>query len=377
MKIVIITTALSDNYGAALQTYALAEFLKQNGYYVDVYNYNNPKRISGSMTLKQNVIHRGLEFFKSIVTLGIKKKRFEEFRNQYIPLTKKKYKSNLELNQDYGDYDVYISGSDQIWNPDFFVFDTSYFLDFLPEDKFRISYASSFGKATFGSEKYSEKCGRLLSKYNYISVREKSGINIVNELCKQKAHLVLDPTLLLNSDSWVNLCTKECKDKFILCYIMPGDKTVVAAIDTIARMLQDLSGLRILRIGIKEYEIFRYKRNEIDLCAGPIEFLNYFKHAEYVVTNSFHGTAFGINFQKKLYVPINDSLNSSKALHERIMSLLELFNATEVLIPVSQIQDDFHLDTKQEFMSSVGEKLELEREKSKQWLLNALNDCSN
>ena len=368
MKSVIITLALSYNYGAVLQSYALAEKLKQLGVEVEIYNYNDKKRITFNLTFKAKIKHFVWDIVKKILTLGKKERNYKKFRNQYLPLTKIKYKNNLDLRKNPGEYDLYISGSDQIWNPDLFVYDTSYFFDFLPDEKRRISYSSSFGKASF-NEDYKEKCGKYLKKYEKISVREASGVNIVSELCGKSAECTLDPTLLLSMEEWDNLAQKASKRaknfNGILCYVMKGDSKVVNAIEEIAQKLSKKTSLPIMRLGLKEYEVFKYGKKGSHLTATPIDYLKYFMNAEYVVTNSFHGTAFSINFGKKFYVPINDELPPEKALHERISSLINLVGAENCIVKTSNmIINDVEI-------SHLQDKLKIEREKS----LDFIKEC--
>lgn len=338
MKAVIITLALSDNYGAVLQSYALAEKVKQLGIDVKIYKYQDKKRITFNLSFKAKVRYAAWGIVRFLLTLGKKKRNYQKFRKNYLPLTPKRYKNSLDLRKDLGEYDLYISGSDQIWNPDLFIYDTSYFFDFLSDDKKRISYASSFGKASF-NEDYKELCGEYLSKYSSISVREQSGVNIVNKLCGKAAECTLDPTLLLTMEEWdeiaIHASKRAKKFKGILCYVMEGDPKVVNAIEEIAQKLSKETSLPIMRLGIKEYRMLKYGKNGSDVTASPIDYLKYFMNAEYVVTNSFHGTAFAVNFAKKFYVPINDELPREKALHERISSLLTMVNATDAIIPIS------------------------------------------
>ena len=335
MKAAVITLALSDNYGAALQTCGLAWALKKLGIESETYKYQNWSRITYGMSTFSRIKYEGQKVVKQLLTQGMRQKRFDTFRTKYIPMTSHLYRNNEELRQTPGDYDVYISGSDQIWNPKLFVFDYSYFLDFVPEEAKRISYASSFGKTSFESA-YREKCGQLLGRYSHISVREKSGEAIVADLCGKKAQTCLDPTLLLTKQDWEPMmadASEQAKSfKGILCYIMPGDKVVENAIESLARQLQHKTGFPIMRLGIKEYNLFRYPVGQTDVKAGPAEFLAYFAGAKYVVTNSFHGTAFGMNFGKECYIPVNYSLQREAALHERILSLLELTQAQEFIV---------------------------------------------
>lgn len=338
MKAAIMTLALSDNYGAALQCYGLSKALTDMGVENELYRYQNWARITYGMSVLSRIKYEALKAAKLLLTGGERAKRFNQFRETYIPMTKKLYGNNDELRGDPGDYDVYISGSDQIWKPSLFRFDYSYFLDFVPEGKKKISFASSFGKAGF-EESYKEKCGKLLGEYSHISVREKSGEAIVKDLCGKDAVTSVDPTLLLTKEDWMPL-TEKASEKAknfngILCYIMPGDSLVESAIEKLAQKLHEKTGLPIMRMGIKEHKIFSYKKNEVDIKAGPADFLAYFAGAQYVVTNSFHGTAFSVNFGKDAYIPINDTLPPEKALHERVKSLLSQINAEELMVPAS------------------------------------------
>lgn len=338
MKAAIMTLALSDNYGAVLQCYGLSKTLTNMGVDNELYRYQNWSRITYGMSAVSRAKYEGLRVAKFLLTGNERAKRFTAFRERYIPMTQKLYSNNAELRQAPGDYDVYISGSDQIWNPKLFVFDYSYFLDFVPEGKKKVSFASSFAKAEF-EESYKEKCGKLLSEYSHISVREKSGETIVKELCGKDAVTSVDPTLLLTMEDWMPL-TEFASEKAknfngILCYIMPGDKLVEAAIEKMAQQLHEKTGLPIMRLGIKEHKVFSYKADEVDIKAGPADFLAYFAGARYVVTNSFHGTAFSVNFGKEAYIPINDTLPPEKALHERMKSLLSQVDGEVLMIPAS------------------------------------------
>ncbi len=374
MKTAIMTLALSDNYGAALQTCGLAHAIRALGHDTRVYRYQNWSRITYGMSALSRIKYEGFRLSKAILTQGVRQKRFDAFRESHIPFTQKFYGNNEELRADPGEFDVYISGSDQIWNPKLFVFDYSYFLDFVPEGKKKISFASSFGKAGF-EEDYKEKCGKLLGEFSHISVREKSGEAIVKDLCGKTATTCVDPTLLLTRQDWApmmeNASEKARNFRGILCYFMPGDKLVTDAIESIAQQLHKKTGLPIMHLGIKEHTVFSYKRGETDIKAGPADFLAYFSGAQYVVTNSFHGTAFSMNFGKECYIPINDTLPKGKALHERITSLLTQVGATERMLPASNpiLPEDLHTDWTQ-----IASNLSRMRQDSMEYLKHALEE---
>ena len=369
MKAAIITLALSNNYGAVLQTYALAKKTQDLGVDTVVYKYNDMRRLTHGCSLSKKIIRLAWHYGREAFSLWMKGLSFYIFRKKFLPLTDKRYHNNEQLKTAPKNYDIYISGSDQIWNPDLILYDTSYFFDFLPDDCKRISYASSFGKSTF-NESHKEKCGALLSKYSNIAVREESGIQIVKDLCGKDAECVLDPTLLLESSEWdkiANNAKSKAKNfKGILCYIMPGDTKVVASIVKIAKDLQKKTNLPIKYIGIKEYNMFKYGVKNCDIFASPMDFVAYFKNAEYIVTNSFHGTAFSLIYNKKFYIPINDELNKGEALHERILSVTKKLEAENALVSTS------NLELKELDLEKIQNKLSVERKKSLSFLKDSL-----
>ena len=375
MKIAILTTALSVNYGAALQAYALVESVRKMGYSVNNINYNDPNRIAQSMSTREKITHAIWRALVYLLSNNRKERNFTIFQRNNLLLTRQRMTSSSELKNTTTEYDLFIAGSDQIWNPSFFINDLSYYFDFLPENTRRISYASSFGKADFGSEKYRDRCASLLSRFQHISVREQSGVRIVKELCGKDATWVLDPTLLLDEQEWMSLAEiREKSEDIILCYTMPGDKMVTDSIETIARNLSKVSGLPIVRLGNKEYDVFRYGKKSCDITAGPIEFIRYFLKAKYVVTNSFHGTAFSLNFGKDFIIPINDSIDNSSALHERLLSILKLLGAENAIIKTSEISDSIDFGSHLINHYEIKDRLINERKKSLDYLRAAIGD---
>ena len=206
-------------------------------------------------------------------------------------------------------------------------------------------------------------------------MREKSGEDIVKELCGKTATTCVDPALLLTRQQWqpmMETASEKAKNfNGILCYIMPGDKVVTDAIESVARQLHKKTGLPIMRLGIKEHKVFSYPAGETDIKAGPADFLAYFNGAQHVVTNSFHGTAFSVNFGKDCYIPINDTLPPEKALHERITSLLTQVEATEMMLPASKavLPQDRRLD-----WDNISGNLSRLRQDAKAYLKNALEE---
>lgn len=374
MDVGIMTFALSDNYGALLQTYATAKAIETLGATPVVYKYNDNERINASMCTSAKIKHMVWKYVKNVFLFGIKKRKFNMFRKSYIPMTTRCYHNNYELKKEPGNYDLYIAGSDQIWNPDVFLYDKSYFLDFVPEGKRKISYASSFGKAVFNCKNV-EDYAKLLGEFECLSVRESSGVNIIKEVCNKDATVVLDPTMLLDKTEWRKLALygkKRARNfKGILCYVMPGDKEVTETIEYVAQQLHKKTGLPIMRLGLKEYEVLKHGYEQCDIWAGPLDFVSYFNNAEYVVTNSFHGTAFSLVFEKKFYVIINDKLKEEQSLQERVLSILDKVNANEAIITTSQkdVSEEAILD-----YNTISSKLDEERQKSLDYLKNAFKE---
>ena len=371
MKISIMTLSMSPNYGAQLQSYALAKKISDLGADVEVYRYFDKRRITYGMPAAAKIKYHVWNGVKKILFGSKKEAGFKQFREKYVPMSSQTYRNNKELKDNPGDYDVFIAGSDQIWNPKIFKYDLSYFLDFVSENRKKISYASSFASKSFSSE-YKERCAALLGEFDHISVRETSGAEIIKELCGKRAEVVLDPTLLLTMDDW-RYITKTASEKSkgfsgILCYIMPGDKKVTDAMETIAQKLKKETGLPIMRLGIKEYDTFKYPKDEYDTKADPCDFVSYFMGAEYVVTNSFHGTAFSVNFGKKLIVPYNPALKDKSALHERMVSLLDIVELSGVLWPAGEEFKEY----KTQDITRATELLTEQRNKSLSYLKTAL-----
>ena len=379
MKIGIITL-INGNYGALLQTFALAKKINDLGAEAEVLRYNDKNRITHGMSLIRICKYYMKKLMLFVMTGNGKVKKFDKFTNDYIPLTKRKYTLRSELLETSPEYDVYVSGGDQIWNPDIFCYDTSYFLDFVPDNKRRVSYASSFGKVFFNAVN-KEKYGEFLRKYKYISVRETSGRAVIRELCGEdaEAEICLDSTLLLDKSEWNKLYGnyngRHYGKKYILCYVIPGDDLVTNAIDRIAEKLSADTGFPIMRIGIHEYQILKYDRKSYDLIAGIDDFLYMFSNAEYVITNSYHGTAFSINFGVPFYVPVNGNISAETALHERIISILCLFGLENLIIPVKNDVDVMNINIPAVHgidFKKISEKLIYERQKSISYLKKAI-----
>lgn len=245
-------------------------------------------------------------------------RRFEDFHKINTRMSKR-YLSMPELYQTKMDYDVYVVGSDQVWNPSASSSIEPYFLTFAPKEAKKISYASSFGVSNIPASLY-EKYKKLLSNIDSLSVREQTGVCLVKALTGRDATCVLDPTLLLNKEQWGNimLAYPHMPSRYILVYqLLPSDM-----LPSLAKKISEEMNCPVYYLAKRAYAVNAPKGMRVIKDAGPAEFLWLIKNASCVVTNSFHGTAFSVNFCTPFYTV----LNSKRGSNARITSLLNSVN---------------------------------------------------
>lgn len=282
MKNLIITFCNTSNYGAILQAYALQHILNQkNETYLLNYDLCKPKE---NKTLLR-------KFISSIINI-IFKQKFKRFLRKNSLVTHKIDSIKL-LEKEVVKYNNVICGSDQVWNIDITKKDSSIFmLDFdMPENINRFSYAASFGTKKI-SDTAKKKLKKVLPKYKKISVREESAKTILKEIGFENVDVVLDPTLLLEKQEWNKICKKnEIKEQYIFIYCLEDTLEFRKTVDYIANKLN----LPIVDMCRKK----RFKSKTINKpYIGPDEFVSLIKNAEFIITNSFHGTVFSILFEK-------------------------------------------------------------------------------
>ena len=317
MKACIITFQSAYNYGAVLQAFALQEYLNENFAEARVLDYHN-KEIDASYQnahLIDFIRNPKNAIFKSIqgVLYKEKKKKIDLFRKSYLKITERYDVANITEAQN--EADVFITGSDQVWNYLIVNRDGAYYLDFV-KDKRTCSYAASFGIASIPLE-YQDFYKKNLNNIDYISVREINGVEIVKSMTGREAKVMPDPTLLVNQKIWNEMSVVPNQiGKYILVYkITKADKLL-----SFSKELSKKTGIPIVYIpnDLKSGSIGKLKTD-----VGPEEWLGYIKNAEYVVTNSFHGTVFSILFNKKFFAEVSSKVNPSTS---RLKSLLEMFD---------------------------------------------------
>ena len=232
----------------------------------------------------------------------------------------KLYTSLEELKQDKPQADVFCTGSDQVWGPiSLDSYDPAYFLDFTEEQDIRIAYAASFGKKKFDEESR-RFYKQALQKYDVISVRENSAVSVIRDLGIENVQQVLDPTLLLNAEEWSQLITKDIKGKYVLVYQIHANPAMDKYAEEFARRVK----LPILRVSFYLHQITR--AGKLVYLPDVGTFLSYIKNATYMITDSFHGTAFAINFNTQFVNVVHDETAT------RNQSLLQLTGLTDRII---------------------------------------------
>ena len=303
MKIGIITFHWATNRGAILQAYALQTYLSRLGHEVNIINYvplNTIDCVIKSFRTKRvwRILGNILRCLKNR-TMYLNEHQFEKFRNEQLNLSRI-YTSSKDLKANPPQYDVYNSGSDQIWNPSLTTSgERSYFLDFGGKDIKRIAYAASFGCMKYPKDLY-QKVGALLGNFNAISVRENSGCDIVNEMGINDVCVMPDPTLLLESKDYDKFISPlEEEEEFVLFYILHPNQKVIEKIKDYIRRNNNI--IESEKVGIEEW-------------------LTLTKGAGLVVTNSFHGMVLSIIFNRPFIVVLVEGELSS--MNDRVFTLL-------------------------------------------------------
>lgn len=302
MKIDNITIHRNCNYGSVLQTYATQKTFEDLGFECQTIDFIRQldtkggalKRLKNkSKKLSRNPVL--LYAAKAIMLISYikKEKVFNRFLSKYIHLSKESYYSNEELKKNPPKADAYCTGSDQIWNSFWNEgVEPAYYLDFVSDDAFCFSYASSIGQNIEQDER--KNISELLQKYKYISVRESQSIASLNEIGVEDVVQVLDPTLYRTSDLWKQLASDNFKKrKYVVTYNLHHDKKL----DAFASSLAKEKGLELLNISYNWHDVIR--PGKLVWCPSVEEYLGLIRDAEYVIADSFHATAFSIQFHKK------------------------------------------------------------------------------
>ena len=365
-KVGVLTMHKVLNYGSALQAYATQYVIEKLGASCEIIDYIYPNNFHK----KKRSISAVLKFFLSELNSGFaqkkKQKLFNAFLKDYFKLSECVYKNPLEICVNPPVYDTYLAGSDQIWNINNTNCDKVFFLSFAPKNAKKISYASSFGKIAADDDQL-KLIFEDLNKLSKVSVRERNGQKIVENLTQKVATICLDPTLLLDKNEWGKLALRsqlKINKPFVLVYILKYIYNPYPFATDFIKKIYEVTGLHLVllcfapsqQLGIKDVT---YLYDGI----SPCDFLYLFQNASLVVTTSFHGTAFALNFERPFYSIINRETNSD----DRILSLLSIVGAENRAIVLNSSFDDLSLDID---FSQIRMSLKNNRDISIQYLVN-------
>lgn len=354
MKIDIVTLHRAQNYGSVLQTFALQKQIEELGHQASILDYY-PERYTNKGLLKR-LKNKSSRFNNPLVLLIAKlliypsylKKgiQFNKFMH-YLNLEKPSFATNEEGMGRFTDADAYCAGSDQIWNSHWNEgVEKALFLDFVPKGKLCFSYAASIGLSNIPANEIDET-KLLLDKFEFLSLREDKGVELVKELGRTDAVQCLDPTLLMSKEEWSQYADDSYKGKeYVLTYNLHHDPEI----DKCAKAIASKYHLQIRNISYNWHDIVRH--GHLDWCPTVEGFLGLIKNAKYVVADSFHATAFSIIFEKP-FVVITPEVASSRL--SSLLKMLELedyninkFTSVKVLEqPIDYIRVKSIIATKQ------------------------------
>lgn len=351
-----IITMISDNYGNRLQNYALQQVLSNLGCSVET--LNNPWEDSYNPRMEK--LKSTIKWIIYLLTKQPKrysrKIKFEYFNKKYIQFSKFWINNCKDRKKAADYYDIFICGSDQVWNSESVHIDGRYFADFSSKEK-RFSYAASLGINEIISDRIDE-FRIYLNGMSGISVREKESVIIIENIANKSATCHIDPTLLLSSKEWNNMLQTELKSskRYIFCYFLGEiSKNIFNEIKKYAKENEFV--IKIIAPGVN---------NEL-INIGPTEFISLIKNSEYIFTDSFHGTVFSVIFEKPFYVYNRSNVKSG--MSTRITSLLEILDLSDRFAPTFLDKDIMNnVD-----FTNAKKIIEIEREKSIEYLKQITN----
>lgn len=368
MKLIkIITCHKVYNAGASLQAYALQSYIEKKGYDVKIIDYQpdylrhvklafvaNPKY--DKLFLKWiYIILKMPEWIK--FRLG-KKRRYDMFSQRFLKCTEHIYYTFIELKENPPLADVYIAGSDQIWNPLFKNGrDPAFYLEFVPDTAVRASYAASIAMDNI-PDKYKKMMKARLEKFQYISVREKTGVRLLSNLSVGQVYNVLDPVFFIEQNKWAEMAEKiNTREPYVLIYTFEKKDG----------MIQEVRKLYKDR-GWKIYSVLKVKGADKTFeNSGPLTFLGLIKNAQIVISNSFHATAFSIIFHKEFI-----TYGRKENINTRMSDLLGICGLENRMI--SKMDDIKQVASEKIDYKKVSGIIETEKTKSNNFLEKVLKD---
>lgn len=367
MNIKVITRHAPTNYGSLLQAIATQRAIESLGHTCQIIDYQRTDerglemiktQLACKVAWMKNPLKRAVYIAMRYPTEVHAQRRFDVMRQQYLRMTERcdTHEKLKGLKAD-----IFMTGSDQVWGPTMCgVYDPAYFLSFVEERTPKVAYAGSFGRTDFTSQILKEYKS-LLERYNAITVRENSATGLLEQMGLNCMGQVLDPTLLLNGDEWLEMMRVESdkpliKGQYVLVYQIHSDTN-----------LNDYAIKFAKHIGMPLYRVSAYMHHanrggKFIYCPDVKDFLSLVKNCRYFVTDSFHGTAFALNFNKDFIEILPNNKTGS-----RNQSILQLTGLTDRIVTDFS---DFTIANRPIDYCAVNKIFSEERKKS----LSALNE---
>lgn len=368
MDIKVITRHAQSNYGSLLQAIATEIILERLGHKCEIIDYlrDDEHGLKGVLTYLKNKPSWNKNLFRKAVFTAIRymdeksaEIKFYSMRNRYLNLTKRL--NELEDLKKL-DADIFMTGSDQVWGTmQNGIYDGAYFLSFV-KDKPKIAYSASFGRTDFTPEIINDYKSMLLD-YTAISVREDSAVSLLKKWGIPCSGQVLDPTLMLTGEEWSKYASSNIQKKYVLVYQIHKDPHLGNYAKRFAKHL----GLPLVRVSSNLRQVIR--EGNFKWLPDLANFLSYVKNCTYMITDSFHGTAFAINFNRQ-FIEILPNNNTES----RNMSILNLTGLTDRVL---KNLDDFSIATHPINYEKVNSVLKIERKKSLEILKGIIAECSS
>lgn len=371
-KIGIITIHRIHNYGSVLQAYALQQVCEDLGYQTEIIDYLFPNNFQSDNKYQTagDTQPNEPKWIKMLFGLSLMRqhKGIDSFVANHLHLSQTSYTSPDALMDHPPHYDVYMTGSDQVWSPRHTNGDPAFMLHFAPNDKLKVAYAASIGASKIPIE-LQQKYSELLRRYQYVSVREASGKGILKELIGKEAQVVLDPTLLLNKGDWNKVATARrlVRKPYILCYFLNYSFNAFPYVDDLAADIQRKTGYEIVRVARPPHNL-KLSCNSYRIGASPEEFLALVRDAELVLTTSFHGTAFALNYGRPVFTVVKNresgdsrqiNLMKSLGLEDKVLTISDAFPDT------ANVRYDYDIEQ---------QRLDMLRKESIQFLTKSLRN---
>lgn len=363
----IITMHRVLNCGSAIQAYALQKIIQNMGFDVEIIDYKFPNTYHKKLSKIANI--RG--YIKEIYGffLNIRNRvNFRRFYKKFFNLSECHYNSKEELSLSKPHYDIYLSGSDQVWNPKSIALDTSFMLSWVEHGK-KVAYSGSFA-TTHIPDEYKDAYSKALAQYDSLSVREESSLSLIKELSGKNAEFVLDPALLLDLNDWNDVIQDadvHVEGEYILIYLLGYSFNIYPWAYNLISYLESKYKKQVVVLAMSRTYLYRLNNKYIVHKINPQNFLSLIANASLVVTDSFHATAMSINFQVPFYSLIKDKTSKDN----RVYSLLLSMNAEERAIVRDSSFDE--LPAINMNYDPINAKLQSLRKDSISYLLKSLN----